>query len=415
MLRTRCWIGPIALATGSLLAISSPGGVQADTVELSGGGHMAGKVLSRDPSGKNAHVIVKVDDGITVALPENRVRRVVTGQQLAEYRQLAAEAGDDPEKHYQLARWCVASKLPLQGQKRYHYQRAIALDPDHELARAALGYVKQGNEWILYTDQQRGRGMIRSGGKWKLPEAVAIEDYQDQTNEKAKRWIKDIARLRAMALNPSVKVEKAQEAFDELSAIDDPLAASAIAKELAGKQSRKMRMLYVRMLGKFRNATSVKALTLVGFDDKDDVIREAALSELQGYGSESAVDYYLQKLRSNSHSDVRRALRALEFFPNPELAIAYIQALVTEHRTEKAAGPGINAGFGGPTSGGGGMGSFSTGSKKEVITVYKKNSTALSLLKHVEPGADYGYDEQAWREHFARKLTTYRGDLRRDE
>ena len=407
--------GRVFMAFVVVLGCGVSGQTPADTVELSGGGHVAGKVLSRDPSGKNAHVIIKVDDGITVAVPENRVRRVVTGDQLAEYRQLAAEAGDDPEKHYQLARWCVASTLPLQGQKRYHYQRAIALDPDHELARAALGYVKQGNEWILYSDQQRQRGMIRSGGKWKLPEAVAIEDYQDQANEKAKRWIKDIARLRAMALNPSVKAEKSQEAFDELAAIDDPLAASAIAKELGGKQSRKMRMMYVKLLGKFRSATSVKALTMVGFDDGDDVVREAALSELQGYGAESAVDFYLQKLRSNRHSDVRHALRALEFFPDPELAMAYIEALVTEHKTEKAAGPGINAGFGGPTSGGGGLGSFSTGSKKEVIKVYKKNSTALSLLKQVEPPVDYGYDAQAWREHFASKLTTYRGDLRRDE
>tara|TARA_R110002049_G_scaffold2750_2_gene21698 strand:- start:570509 stop:571756 length:1248 start_codon:yes stop_codon:yes gene_type:complete len=386
----------------------------ADTVELSGGGHVAGKVLRRSTSGKVPHVIVKVDDGITLALPESRVRRVVTGDQLAEYRRLAAEAGDDPQKHYELARWCVANELPLQGQKRYHYQRAIALDPDHALARAALDYVKDGNDWILYSDQQRKRGMIRDGGKWKLPEAVAIEQYQDETNEKAKRWIKDITRLRAMALNPNVKPEKAQEAFQELAAIDDPLAAAAIARELGNKQPRRMRMLYIQLLGKFRNAISVKALTLVGYNDADDVVREAALTHLQQYGAPSAVDYYRQKLKSNSPREVKDALRALEFFPNPELALTYIDALVTEHRIESASGPGINAGFGGPTNSSGGAGSFSTGNKKETIVTYKRNATALSLLKLIEPGADFGYDKQAWREYFADKLTTYRGDLRRE-
>ena len=68
----------------------------------------------------------------------------------------------------------------------------------------------------------------------------------------------------------------------------------------------------------------------------------------------------------------------------------------------------------GPTSGGGGAGSFSTGSKKVVIVESMKNAGALSLLKIIEPGVDYGYDTQAWREHFARKLTTFKGDLRRD-
>jgi hypothetical protein len=386
--------------------------LRADTVELSGGGHVSGKVIRREPTGKPPHLVIRVDEGMTLALPESRVNRVVTSEQLAEYRQLAAQAGDDPQKHYELARWCVASNLPLQGQKRYHYQRAIALDPDHALARAALDYVKEGNEWILYSQQQRNRGMIRDRGKWKLPEAVAIENYQDETNEKAKRWNKEVAGLRSKALNTRGKPE---EAFQQLAAIDDPLAASAIAKELNSDQPRKLRTLYVQLLGKFRNATSVQALTLVGLYDDDDVIRELALSELQQFGAASAVDYYCQKLRSNSKREVKDALTALEYFPNPELKWAYIDALVTQHKTESSSGGGgISAGFGGSTSGGGGAGSFSTGSKKVVIVEAMKNAAALSLLKIVEPGVDYGYDQQAWREHFARKLTSYNGDLRRD-
>ena len=385
----------------------------ADTVELSGGGHVSGKVLRRVPTGKLPYIAIQVDDGMTIALPESRIDRVVTSDQLEEYRQLAQQAGNDAQKHYELAQWCVSNKsLPLEGQKRYHYQRAIAIDPEHELARAALGYVRdEKRQWILYSQQQRKRGMIRDAGKWKLPEAVAIEDFQDEINEKAKRWNKDIALLRSRAMNDKGKPE---EAIQQLTAIDDPLAAQAIAKEFNSGQPRSLRIIYVNLLAKLRNAPSVYALTLAGLNDKDDVIREAALTELRKFGGASAVDYYRQKLKSNNKRDVRDALRALEFFPNPELAMTYIDALITEHKTESGGGSGINAGFGGPTSGGGGAGSFSTGSKKVIIVEPMKNAAALSLLKTIEPGADYGYDKQAWREHFARKLTTYAGDLRRD-
>ena len=72
------------------------------------------------------------------------------------------------------------------------------------------------------------------------------------------------------------------------------------------------------------------------------------MTELQKYGAASAVDYYRQKLNSNSKREVRDALTALEYFPNPELAWTYIDALITQHKTESASGAGgINAGFGG--------------------------------------------------------------------
>ena len=82
-------------------------------------------------------------------------------------------AGDDPNQHYELAIWCQGNHLSRQS--RYHMQRTIALEPDHSKARAALHYVKAGTEWILYAEQQANRGLISVGGRWKLPEAVAME------------------------------------------------------------------------------------------------------------------------------------------------------------------------------------------------------------------------------------------------
>ncbi len=89
--------------------------------------------------------------------------------------------------------------------------------------------------------------------------------------------------------------------------------------------------------------------------------------------------------------------------------MTYIDALVTSHKREEAPGAGINAGIGNN-----GVGGLAMGGKKKVVVESLRNSGALTLLKMVEPGVDYGFDQQAWREHFAAQLTTYEGDLRRD-
>jgi hypothetical protein len=113
-------------------------------------------------------------------------------------------------------------------------------------------------------------------------------------------------------------------------------------------------------------------------------------------------------LKSNNNGLVNRAAQALSWFPDPELALTYIDALVTTHTKESAPGPGMQAGFGD------GGGTFSMGGKKTVETTTRTNPAVLSLVKAIEPSVDHGYDEQAWQLHFAGKRTAFSGDLRRD-
>lgn len=383
-------------------------GLSADTLEISGGGHLTGDVQRRADL-----VIVKVDDEIQVAIPASRVRRVVESDDLAEYRTLAERAGEDAERHYQLALWCVRSDSvsgDVQRYKRYHLQRAIDLDPDHAKARGALGYTRQDGKWIRTSDLMTQRGMVPRSGGWDLPEAAAIEDYQDAINVDARKWNREVKRLVAVVVRGS---SKAPEALGSLSSIRDPLAATAIAQQLlesreAGSQSRELRMLWVRLLGQFRNITAVEALVRGGLEETDETVREACLNELIEYGSDSAVATYLQYLSSNDNKLVNRAARALTWFPDRELVLTYIDALVTTHKAELAPGPGMQVGFG---SGGGGM---QMGGKKQVQVDQVQNPAALTLLKTVMPDVDYGYDEQAWRNYIASRRTAFSGDLRRD-
>ncbi|QDT09613.1 HEAT repeat domain-containing protein [Planctomycetes bacterium K23_9] len=382
-----------------------------DTIELRGGGQLAGKVLRQVETPEGGFVSVQVDDGISVAIEKARVTRVRTADELAKYSQLAEAAGDDPEKHYLLGKWCTANHLSQQ--RLFHYQRAITLNPEHNLARAALDYVRdeRGN-WIPYAVQQRNRGLIWAKGGWKFPEVVAKDRFQDEANVKASKWIKQVAQLRSQFLG---RGKKQQEAWQEIQGIRDPLAAGAIAGEFEksrGKniQPRALRLEWVKLLGRFRNSVSVRSLVLAGIDEPDAVVREAALAELKKYGWDSAIATYVPMLApKNSSDNVRRALRGLTYFPQSHLAMTYVNALITTHMQVVPQGPGISTGFSDTGSSG-----FTTGSDNKPKPVRRKNTDALTLLKMIEPDVDYGFNQQAWREYFAAKLTAYRGNLRRD-
>ncbi len=382
--------------------------VHADTVELSGGGHLSGEVERKDD-----FIVVQIDDSIQIAIPASRVKRIVNTDQLAAYRELAAKVGDDAEKHYQLALWCVRSEqVPgeIGKYKDFHMERAIALDPDHAKARAALGYTQDNGRWIQTDRLMTERGMIPGSVGWELPEAAAITDFQDSQNVDARKWTREVKRLVAVVLRGS---SKAPEALASLKAIDDSLAADAIAQELLesrgnSSQSRQLRMVWVELLGKFKNIVAVEALVRTGLEEPDSLIREAALDRLVEYGADSAVATYMQYLSSNDNQLVNRAARALSWFPDPERSLDYIRSLVTTHQYESAPGPEMQVGFG---DNGGGL---QMGGKKPVRTERRKNPAVLKLVQEVMPEVDYGYDEKAWLQHIANQRNQYSGDLRRD-
>jgi hypothetical protein len=275
-----------------------------------------------------------------------------------------------------------------------------------------LGYKKQQGKWVLTSELMRDRGMVWRGGRWELPEAMAISDNQSSANTEAKKWIRDIKRLVTAVRGRNQ--QKSQEALTALQAINDPAAALAIGLQLKNSrgndsQSRELRRLWVRLLGRFRNRDSVEALVLAGVQENDATVREDALNQLVDFGSGSAVATYLPMLSSNNNDVVNRAARALHWFPDAELAMSYVNSLVTEHKTVEAPGAGMQVGFGDRGNGG-----LAMGGKPKVKLREKQNPAELSLLRKIESEVDYGYDEQAWLEHFAAKRGAYAGDLRRD-
>ena len=304
-------------------------------------------------------------------------------------------------------------------------QRAVELNPNHAEARASLGYTKDEGKWVLKTDLMRSRGMIFKGGRWVIPEAASLEESVDESDKESKLWIREIAKLVKVVLKGNrSENRKYDEALAELKAIKDPLAANAIAQQFEKSQGNgsrgsesqplQLRRLWVTLLGRFKTSASVRALVKAGIDEPDPDLREMALGQLLQYGSGTAIaNYKRTMLASKSSNDlINRAARALSFFPaDRELAMQYINALVTTHTKQTAPSGNMNATFGG---GGGGMGGMTSGSKPTIESSRKTNPSVLTLVKKTVPEVDFGYDEVKWRNYLADQKLSFSGDLRRD-
>jgi len=253
--------------------------------------------------------------------------------------------------------------------------------------------------------------MISVKGKWTLPESYAREKRIDDANDASNLWNKRFARLKTTYIKSLRTGKNSEEAYAALQAINDPMAANAIADALDESDGPKLRRLYVQKLGQFKNSTAVRALVQIGLYDADDNLRLLAIDQLKDYGASSAVLTCLPVLKDDKQKPaaVTAALRLLNHFPDPELWQNYIDALVTEHKTIIPPGPAMQ--FGQNNRGGAGA---QMGGKAKVKIDKVRNAGAVELLKTIAPGVDYRYDEAAWRSHFASQLMGSTSDLRRD-
>lgn len=400
----RCQLIPVHLICFAAAAVTVPNAT-ADVVQLRGGGQIEGSVARIDP-GKAPYAVVQVDDRIKIAIPESQINRVAEAEKLAEYREKVAATPANAEQHYELARWCKQSLL--NAQYRYHLQITIKLDPDHSRARTALGYANDEGRWIRLTELQKSRGLIAVSGRYRLPAEVMFTQNRADAELKSKVWQSEVTRLKKLIARGG---DRAADAQATLAATNDPFAAAAFAKELHDTmQSREVRLFWLQKLAALANPPALEALAKAGLADPDSVIREQALEVLREKAPGLAIANYLPLLRSSDNAKVRNAAIALSYFPDPELALPLIDALITEHKKVIPANDRTNVGFN--NTGGGGM---STGGKAQTIVMRVENLPVLTLLRQIEGDVNYGYDQIRWRQHIAAKLSGYQGDMRRDE
>jgi hypothetical protein len=124
----------------------------ADVIHLADGTKRHGRVVETTPT----EVVVDVGAGnvsLHVRIPRADVVRIehkATANDLlmADYGRRLARAGDGgADAWHALGAWCADQRV-LKAEARAAYERAVAIDPDHAEAHAALGHVKLNEAWM---------------------------------------------------------------------------------------------------------------------------------------------------------------------------------------------------------------------------------------------------------------------------
>jgi hypothetical protein len=403
----------IARFVAALLLMSTAALLRADVFQLKDGGDVAGTVVEKAEGGD---VVVRTAEGAVVSLQRDMLERVVEeNAALTEYRERSRKIPDTAKAHRELAEWCRQQKLGAEAD--LHVARVAELDPNDEDARRSLGFQKVGDRWLNANELMAQRGMQFVDGKYRTAQDIAIRQRNKQEDNASIDWFKKI-RLWRDWLDKG-RPERAAEAHAQISAINDPSAAPALARLLDEEKNHAIFELLLATLAQLDHPLAVQ--TLVSFSLDPDIGRETRAQSLDyltsGKHAVSIVPY-VQALKSKDNKVVNLAGQALDKIGDPAAISPLIDALVTTHKyqvqPESGGGSPIGASFGsgGGTSGGGlSMG----GNGPKVISKEEQNESVHQALVKLSGKQNFEYDKQAWRAWFVDLQMRQRVNTRRDE
>lgn len=397
-------VGRLGLCLAVLFAILSPN-LLADTFHLKSGGTLQGKLLNAEEKPRKSYRI-RLDAGGDVRLAAREVERVL--QESAkdrQYQSMLKKMPDTVEAHLNMAEFCKTQKLT--GERKFHLEQVLRLEPDHEYVRAALKYKRAPDgSWAKIEDIRAAEGFIRHKGKWVTKEQALREEMAAKRAEQQIEWKKRIKRWRGW-LADSRRRNKGLAAFNS---IDDPLAISALQEMFWEDENTAVRELIAERLGKIGGSAAAQVLSRAAMSGGDRAANELRLlcvrilrrSKMRGVASG-----FVPALGSSSNAEVNRAGYALGELGDESVLLPLIKALNTTH-IKLVGGQGngrINASRGGVSMG---------QSKPKKVPVSRENKDVRDALTKLTDGVDFGYNETRWLQWYAAKRTPPQLDLRRD-
>lgn len=345
-----------------------------------------------------------------LVLAAARTGESATGESasLDEYERKAAACEETAEAHFDLAEWCRHERLL--DQRRDQLERAIAIDPDHEPSRKALGFERLGEDWLLEEEAKSRAGLVKYDGRWRTEQAVKLLEEKKQRDRAEKAWLRELIRARKM-INTNFDLGRRK-----ILEINDPLAVPALAERMRSETMPSVRRIQATALARIGTNDAIQALAQSSLNDADEEVRLHCVDELRIAGlGEAASGYYLPALRGSDNGMINRAAAALGELKSPSVVGALINVVVTRHTYTAAQPPSgqTNVGFG--TGPGGSGGGFSTGSKPpRKVTRDVNNQSVVDALQTIT-GQNFGFDEPAWRAWYAStKPQVTDIDIRRD-
>jgi hypothetical protein len=201
-------------------------------------------------------------------------------QRLAAYRRMRDKFGDTVEAQLELARWCKRARLPEQS--RAHLGHVLQLDPDHQEARALLGYKWINGTWMTDKDVERARTRAAAADaalrQWR-PKLVEIRDGLENRSPKRR-----------------------QIAQDRLDAIEDSRAVGAVEAVLCQREATAL--AGINKLAEMPAADASVSLARQALFSPWPAVRQAAVEKLKTRDRETFVPVLLSLMGSPIQSRV---------------------------------------------------------------------------------------------------------------
>ncbi len=400
---TTSWNASLLLiASGILVAYQTT--TLADEFLLKDGRAVTGRAVQQGDS--NPQWAVEISQGSYVRFAGSEVshngRRQPKPDVLAEYLQELAKVESTAESHAALAGWC--SRKGLASQAEAHYFRALDFDPDFSTARAALKYSKDNNgRWVKLDELMiGGKGKVKDGAKYVYPEVLAIEAARREAREKNGQWKSKMSRWHREIIAGG---NASQKSAAELTQINDPSAIATIGELLLkGKPAAtpELKRIYVNLLAQFQSAEAASILADASVFDGD--ISDDCLDVLRRFGTEIAINRYLNNLKSDNPVYINRAALGLRALNAKNALFPLIEAVVTEHkRVVNPSNTNYNS-----------NGAMTMGSEKaKVVNMPSNNEGVLAALVELT-GKNFQYDKPAWIQWYSNIYAAPVEDLRRD-
>lgn len=358
--------------------------VRGDVFLLRSGGQVEGEWTNRDESRLAGHE-VRTSSGIRVRIPALNVeQRVPQLKADTEYERIAPSYGPSIEDQWRLAQWCRDNSLPHRRQG--HLEAILAIDPNHVAARRALGYRQHGGKWETREQHQRTAGYELYRGRWRLSQDIEIQEDKAKRDLAEAEWLAKLKRWRK-----ELSTERAAAAYQQLAALDHPLAVPAVRTLLGGERSRPVKILYLDVLYRIGDGVAVQTLINTALNDTDEEIFYEAADRLKKLPPHQITKPLITSLRDSANSRVNRAAYLIGKTGDKRFVSPLIDALVTLHRTVQNDGPGDASSFGGD-----GSFALNRGGGAKVVDVPVQNRLVLEALVELT-GQNFDYEQRAWR------------------
>lgn len=393
-----------SLLAATLVALGACGAAQAEIFMLANGGQLQGELLNPDESPRQTYR-VRTASGIQVTLTRDQVKEVVRRRpEEAEYEAIRHTYPDTVEGQWELAEWCREHQLL--SQRETHLRRILELDPDHELARRALGYSRVGDRWMTQEDRMLAQGYRRYKGRWRLPQEIELMEKDRQKDLAEGEWKEKLNLWRQWLGSDRYRLAK-----ENIQAIDDPNAIKALAYALNEDRRDQARLLYAEALARIGTPGANRILAICAMKDPIEEVRLTCLDYLREKQDREALEYFIGRLKSSSNAEINLAGKALRQMEAPSAIEPLIDALVSTHKYKVTTG---NPGQTSATFGSGGGGGLAVGSSTKIITRRLSNRDVLDALVSLAGGVNFGFDVGRWKAWYATQRAQPDLDARRD-